>query len=59
MKGYFEQTILPYINKKTEDLKLDKTHPALLIFDNFKGQCTKSSLTFLDDKNNHVVFNSS
>ena len=55
MKEYFEQIILPYINKKREDLKLVKNHPALLIFDNFKAQCTKDLLTFLDDKNIHVV----
>ena len=34
MKEYFEQIILPYINKKREDLKLIVHHPALLIFDN-------------------------
>ena len=46
MKEYFEQIILPYINKKREDLKLVKNHPALLIFDNFKAQCTKVCLHF-------------
>ena len=54
MKEYFEQIILPYINKKREDLKLVKNHPGLLIFDSFKAQCT-DLLTFLDDKNIHVV----
>ena len=34
MKEYFKQIILPYINKKLEDLKLVKNYPALLIFDN-------------------------
>ena len=55
---YFEEIILPYNNKKQEDLKLVKNHPALLIFNNnyFKVQCTKDLLTFLDDKNIHVVF---
>ena len=55
MKEYFEQIILPYINKKHEDLKLVKNYPALLIFDNFKAQCTKDLLTFLDDNNIQVV----
>ena len=55
MKEYFEQIILPYINKKCEDLKSVENHPALLIFDNFKAQCTKDLLTFLDDKNIYVV----
>ena len=56
MKEYLEQIILPYINKKREDLKLVENHPALLIFDNFQVQCTNDLLTFLDDKNIHVVF---
>ena len=55
IKEYFEQIILPYINKKQEHLKLIKNHPALLVFDNFKAQRTKDLLTFLDDKNMHVV----
>ena len=55
MKEYLEQIILPYINKKRKDLKLVENHPALLIFDNFKAQCTKDLLKFLDDNNIHVV----
>ena len=55
MKEYFEQIILPHINKKWKHLKFVKIHPALLIFDNFKAQCTKDLLTFLDDKNIHVL----
>ena len=35
MKEYFEQIILPYINKKCEDLQLVENHSALLIFNNF------------------------
>jgi len=46
MKEYLEQIILPYINKKHEDLKFVKNYPALLIFDNFKAQCTKDLLHF-------------
>ena len=56
MKEYLEQIILPYINKKREDLKLVENHPALLIFDNFKVQCTNNLLTLLDNNNIHVVF---
>ena len=55
MNEYFEQIILLYISKKREDLKLVENYPALLIFDNFKAQCTKDLLKFLDDKNIHVV----
>ena len=52
MKEYFEQIILPYINKKHESLKLVK---ALLIFGNFKAQFTKDLFTFLDENSVHVV----
>ena len=55
MKEYLEQIILPYINRKCKDLLLVENHPALLIFDNFKAQCTNDLLKFLDDKNIHVV----
>ena len=47
--------ILPYINKKKEDLQLPNEQSALLIFDNFKAQCTSSILTFLDNHNINVV----
>ena len=55
MKEYLEQIILPYINRKRKDLLLVENHPALLIFDNFKVQCTNDLLKFLDDKNILVV----
>lgn len=43
--------ILPYIIKKKEDLQLPNEQSALLIFDNFKAQCTSSILTLLDRHN--------
>lgn len=55
MKGYIEVVILPYINKKKEDLHLPDEQSALLIFDNFKAQCTSSILTLLDNHNINVV----
>ena len=55
MKEYFVQIIVPYINKKHENLKLVKNYPVLLIFNNFTVQCTKNLLTFLDENNVHVV----
>ena len=51
MKEYVESVILPYISKKKEELKLPDGQSALLIFDNFKGQCTSSILTLLDSHN--------
>ena len=55
MKEYIEVVILPYISKKKEDLQLPNEQSALLIFDNFKAQCTSSILTFLDNHNINVV----
>ena len=34
---------------------MDADHRALLIFDNFKDQCTENTLTFLDSNNVNVV----
>ena len=36
-------------------LKLPPSHPALLLFDNFKGQCTEKLLKLLDSKIINVV----
>ena len=55
MKEYIDQIILPYIRKKREELKLASDYPALLIFDNFKAQCTPAILTLLDRNNINVV----
>ena len=48
MKEYFDKIILPYIWEKKTALKLRIQQPALLIFDNFKAQCTSSLLNLLD-----------
>ena len=39
MKTYVEEIIVPYVKQKREQLDLDDDHPALAIFDVFKGQC--------------------
>ena len=44
MKDYFHKVILPYIANKRKELKLSLDHPTLLIFDNFKAQCTSDLL---------------
>ena len=49
MKDYVEKIILPYINDKRRSLKLADDYPGLLIFDNFKAQCTSDLLKLLDD----------
>ena len=40
MKRYIDKIIVPFITKKREALKLGKSHPALAIFDGFRGQTT-------------------
>ena len=55
VKEYIESVILPYISKKKEELKLPDEQSTLLIFDNFKAQCTSSILTLLDSHNINVA----
>ena len=55
MKEYIEMIILPYISKIKEDLQLPDEQGALLIFDNFKAQCTSTILTLLDSHNINVA----
>jgi len=49
MKDYVEKIILPYIKDKRRSLKLPGDYPGLLIFDNFKAQCTSDLLKLLND----------
>ena len=55
MKRYIEKILLPYVNRKWEDLKLQPDHPVLTIFDNFTGQGTESLLELLEANHIHVV----
>ena len=55
MKEYINKIVLPYVKQKRRDLKLSIDYPALVIFDNFKGQCTKELLTTLDSNNINVI----
>ena len=52
---YFYEVILPYIKQKRSLLKLSCDQAALLIFDNFKAQCTSSFLKLIDEHNVNVV----
>ena len=54
-RRYITNILLPYLDQTKKELKLDADHHALLIFDNFKGQCTENMLTFLDSNNVNVV----
>ena len=51
MIGYLHNILLPYVNATRVDLKLNKTHPAVVIFDTFKGQTTRSFLDTLEENN--------
>ena len=50
MLSYFEKVIFPYLRKKKAELQLEADHPALLLFNNFKAQCTEDILKLLDTK---------
>ena len=51
MKDYIHNIILPYVTRKRDELKLTPDYPALILFDNFKAQCTSPLLQTLDDNN--------
>lgn len=55
MLQYLQQILFPYIEHKRQELQLEASHPALVIFDRFRGQCTDAILTLLDDKHIRVA----
>ena len=55
MKEYIEHIIVPYVDCKRKALKLTPNHPALAIFDVFKGQQTEDVIRMLEENNIHVV----
>ena len=52
---YIVNILLPYLMQKKIELKVVPDQRVLLMFDNFKGQCTKSLLKLLDENNVSVV----
>ena len=48
--AYIENILVPYVTQKRQSLSLNSQHPALVIVDRFKGQCTLSVLS-APDKN--------
>ena len=56
MQSYILKIIVPYIVKKREELKLAPTHPALVLFDNFSGQCTNDLFQILIQNNINYIF---
>ena len=53
--NYLEKIFFPYLEKKRQELRLDVNHPALVIFDRFRGQCTESILELLEAKHVFVA----
>ena len=55
MESYVMKILIPFINKKKEELKLPQEQRALVIFDQFKGQLTDRFLKLLEQSNLSVV----
>ena len=51
MQRYIEQIIIPFIDQKRQDLSLDKSHTALVLFDCFRGQITATIESLLQQNN--------
>uniref|UniRef100_A0A1X7UUQ0 DDE-1 domain-containing protein n=1 Tax=Amphimedon queenslandica TaxID=400682 RepID=A0A1X7UUQ0_AMPQE len=51
MKSYLEVILVPYVQEKRTALGLPGTQPALVIFDEFKGQFTDEILMQLEENN--------
>ena len=51
MKRYLLKVVVPYLNTKRQELHLASSHPALAIFDCFKGQTTPEFLLLLEEHN--------
>ena len=55
MTDYLEKILLPYVERKRQELRLANSYPASVIFDNFKAQCTAEILQMLDDHHIYVI----
>ena len=55
MEVYITKIIMPYLSETKRKLNIPLDHPALLLFDNFKRQCTEKLLKLLDSNNINVV----
>ena len=45
MRDYIQKIVVPYIEKMRQTSRLADNYRALLLFDNFKAQCTQELLT--------------
>ena len=55
MEDYIKSILVPYMTATRQELGLPPTHPALALFDIFKGQCTDAILSLLEKNNIHFV----
>ena len=55
MLQYTREVIVPFVDRKCEDLSLGDDYPALAVFDHFKGQLTDSITQELEANNIHSV----
>ena len=55
MEDYLSKILFPYIVNMRAKNQLDVTHPALVIYDTFRGQCTQTILTVLEENNVYIV----
>ena len=55
MKDYVQKILLPYVERKRRELMVAEDYLALVLFDNFKAQCTPEILKVLDDNNINVL----
>ena len=53
MKRYIERIVIPFVDLKRKELMLAKSHPALVLFDCFRGQTTDAIELML--KESHIV----
>ena len=51
MKRHIDNIIVPFVTQKRQELKLRFNHPAIAIFDNFRGQTTADILSHLKSHN--------
>ena len=55
MIDYVHKILLPYIEEKKKQLKLEPQQPALVIFDRFRGQCTERFLSLLKENDLYLL----
>ena len=55
MVEYINEVIVPYVDRKRDDLDLSCDYPAVAIFDHFKSQLTERVTQVLEENNIHSV----